>query len=151
MADFAGRFFSEFPSGKVIGLERDVEATTRSFLKVKGSGPGSLNHWVAPANGIWGTSSGDPMYPNYPIPAGAAQDPDAAKAVLIRQYVSEYNERMRAAAAQFGPRMLIVRTEEMSTPEAVKRMSEFVGCELTAPAPQNVGGTDDSDKTELTF
>jgi hypothetical protein len=145
------RFFAAFPTGKVIGMERDVEATTKSFMRIKGSGANTTNHWVPPGNGIWLTSAGDPVYPTYPVPEGAAQNPDAAKTALIRRYVSEYNEKMRAAASEFGERMLIVRTEEMSTPEAVARMSQFVGYQIKMPAALNVGTTDDSDKKELTF
>jgi hypothetical protein len=146
------RFFAEFPQAKVIGLYRDTAACVQSFMKIKGSGRGSLNHWAAPGNGIWTTSPGDPMYPSYAVPTALVNNPDAAKAVLIERYVTEYNQKLHEAAAKYGQRMLLLRTEELGEPATIARLSAFLGVSLSMPpAAMNVGGTTDSDKLEMTF
>jgi hypothetical protein len=146
------RFFAEFPQGKVIGLYRDTSGCVKSFMKVKGSGRGSLNHWATHGNGIWTTSPGDPLYPSYAVPTRLVDDPDAAKAALIERYVVEYNQALEQAAKTYGQRMLLVRTEDLSDSQTIARIADFLGVTLAMPKTSlNVGGTADSDKLELTF
>ena len=87
-------FFQHFPNSRAVGLVRDTDDCVKSFMRVKGYGRGSLNHWVSHGNGIWVTSSWDPAYPSYPVPAYAQDAVDRAKLELIRRYVGEYNDQL---------------------------------------------------------
>jgi hypothetical protein len=120
-------FFARFPRGRVIGLWRDEEACARSFATVKGAGRGAVNHWAPVGNGIWRQTLWDPAYPTYPLAVGAAADPDGARLLAIRQYVSEYNARMRALAARHPDRMIIVETDRLGEPAVQERISDFAG------------------------
>ncbi|MGD9724118.1 MAG: sulfotransferase [Pirellulales bacterium] len=143
---------AEFPEVKVLGLERDTASCSRSFAKIKGTGPGTLNHWAAPGNGIWAPSPGDPLYPTYAVPTRLLADPDAAKLALIERYVDEYNQGMREAAARHPLRMRVLRTDDLNSAETWQRISDFLGQSIARPpVAMNVGGTADSDKLELTF
>jgi hypothetical protein len=142
-----GTFFDEFPAGQVIGLHRDTGACVKSFLRVKGSGRGSVNHWAPPENGIWATTLGDPSYPSYPIPSDLLANPDAAKAAQIERYVTEYNQTLALRAKAQPDRMLLLRTEELNDVATATRLGSFVGVSLAMPDTAfNVGSTADSDK-----
>ncbi len=144
--------FTEFPETKVVGLVRDADACVASFMRLKGSGRGTLNHWATPGNGIWGTSPGDPLYPSYAVPSVSVNDPDAGKAALIARYVNEYNDRMQALAAAHPDRITLVRTEELSNAETYARLSDFLGVPLSPPNKSlNVGGAADSDQRSMAF
>jgi hypothetical protein len=146
------RMFEEFPTAKAIGLVRDVQPCVRSFMKIKGSGRGSMNHWVAPGNGIWAASPFDASFPSYAAPQSSLSDPDAAKAAQIERYVREYNAALEQAARQKPDRILLVRTEELSRPETFERIGQFVGVTLPATSEVlNAGGTADSDKHDVLF
>jgi hypothetical protein len=146
------RLFGEFPGLKVIGLYRDVEPCVASFLRQKGLGKQTINHWATLGNGIWTTSPGDPWYPTYAVPNSLLADPDAAKRAMIWRYVTEYNQALQETAAAHHDRVLLVRTEELSDPQTAARMSQFLGFELRMPAKSlNVGDAKDSDKVDMTF
>ena len=140
-------FFDEFLAGQVIGLRRDTGACVKSFLHVKGSGRGSVNHWAPPENGIWTTTPGDPSYPSYRIPPDLLANPDAAKAAHIERYVTEYNHSLASLAKAHPDRLLLLRTEELNDSATITRLGSFVGVPLTMPKTAfNVGSTTDSDK-----
>jgi hypothetical protein len=120
-------FFQHFPNSRAVGLVRDIDECAKSFMRVKGYGRGSLNHWVSHGNGIWVTSSWDPAYPSYPVPAYAQDAVDRAKFDLIRRYIGEYNDRLAAAAQRLPDRVLLLRTEELNRPATQKRIFEFAG------------------------
>ncbi|HYM04696.1 MAG TPA: hypothetical protein VET85_17220, partial [Stellaceae bacterium] len=120
-------FFARFPTGKIIGLHRDTEACARSFLDRKALGRGSINHWAPPRNGIWRGNIWDPVYPTYPQPAGAEEDPDAAKLDAIRRYVREYNASLAELAAHRPQSVMLVRTEELGESAAQQRIFAFIG------------------------
>jgi hypothetical protein len=137
----------EFPAGQVVALHRDNDACVKSFLHIKGRGPGTINHWAPPENGIWATTLGDTTYPSYPIPAALVADPDGAKAAMIGRYVADYNTTLLSLSAAYPDRLLLVRTEDMSDSGTMTRLSNFVGAPLAmSDAKLNVGGTADSDK-----
>ena len=138
------RLTSAFPTCKVVGLWRDTEGCARSFAKIKGSGRGSINHWVAGGNDIWQSALWDPTYPHYPVPAGADADPDAARHNLTRRYVDEYNAAMFARAERAPERTMLVQTEEMAQASVQARMFEFLGLPGNAVSLRlNVGTTSD--------
>jgi hypothetical protein len=146
------RFFDEFPAGKVVALRRDTASCVRSFLHIKGRGRGSANHWAPPENGIWQPQMGDMSYPSYPLPPGAAADPDAAKAAMIERYVVEYNQTLAALADRYPQRTLSLDTQSLSTPETARRLTAYLGVPVSmATASLNVGHTADSDLRRLLF
>ena len=119
--------FATFPDSKVIGLYRDLEPCVRSFMRLKGSGHGSENHWVPPDNGIWQSSDWDAVYPTYPVPDFARVNPDHAKADVIRRYVSEYNRSLNSLADRFHGRVILIQTERLGRASEQQRMFHFVG------------------------
>jgi hypothetical protein len=121
------RFLSEFPNGRVIGLHRAIEPCIRSFAKVKGSGFGSLNHWVSPNNGIWANGLWDPTYPTFPMPETSRRTPDEARAAVIRRYVLAYNAGLQSLAIDYPRQILLVATEQLSESRIQERMFAFLG------------------------
>jgi hypothetical protein len=146
------RFFSEIPAGKVIGLCREVEPSVQSFMRIKGTGQGSINHWAPPGNNLWSATLFDPTYPSYRLEPSMMSELDAAKASLIRRYVAEYNETLVSLAQAQPDRMLLVRTEEMNDPAAARRISDFLGVQVAIPSVHlNVNNTEDSDNAIYRF
>jgi hypothetical protein len=142
------RFFTEFPNGRAIGLHRDAETCAQSFMRVKGQGRGSFNHWVAPGNGIWCTNYWDPTYPTYPLPENADADPDAAKAQLIVRYVEEYNNALFALRERLPEKVMLIRTEELALPTVQEKMFDFIGRRGSVPPlVLNAGTVDDGART----
>jgi hypothetical protein len=138
--------FARFPGAALIGLYRDAESCARSFLQIKGAGPGSLNHWAPPGNGLWRPSLWDPVYPGYRVPEGAARDPDAAKLAMIRRYVDDYNQRLRTLAERWPARVLLVATESLGAGATQRQIFEFLGLAATpSTAALNVATVADGD------
>jgi hypothetical protein len=138
-------FFAEFPETKVIGTFRAIESCAGSFLRIKGTGRGSHNHWVPHGNGIWEAALWDQVYPTYPVPEHAALDPDRTKFELIARYVQEYNDAMHALAQRFPARVMLVHTESLDENSEQKAIFDFVGLRGTVASTRrlNVGTTDD--------
>jgi hypothetical protein len=134
-------FSREFPSMKVIGLYRDQEAIVRSLASFPARR--ECGH-AAPHNGLWNSTRWSATNPGYDVPAGARDNPDEAKVAIIRRYVAEYNERVRAMAAREPRRFLLLRTEELDDLAARQKIEAFVGLPVTkAPIRLNVGSADD--------
>jgi hypothetical protein len=137
-------FFAAFPEARVIGTFRAVEGCAASFMRIKGSGRGSYNHWVPYDNGIWAAARWDPAYPTYPAPENAARDPDGVKRELIARYVREYNEAMQALAQRFPHKVMLVHTESLDDKAVQKAIFAFAGLPGTVATTRlNVGTTDD--------
>jgi hypothetical protein len=138
------RFLAEFPEARVIGTFRALESCAASFMRIKGSGRGSYNHWVSYGNGIWAAARWDPAYPTYPVPEHATLDPDSAKLELIARYVQEYNDAMHALAQRFPAKVMLVRTETLDDKAVQNAIFDFVGLRGTVTRTHlNVGTTDD--------
>jgi hypothetical protein len=120
-------FFQHFPNSRAVGLVRDTDECAKSFMRVKGYGRGSLNHWVPRGNSLWVTSSWDPVYPSYPVPAYAQDNVDRAKFDLIRRYVVDYNDQLAAVAQRLPHRVLLLNTKELNRPATQQRIFEFAG------------------------
>jgi len=116
-----------FPEMRCIALVRNTEDCAKSFLRIKGSGSGGLNHWAPAENGIWTPNLWDPTYPTYPVPANARTSPGAAKADMIKCYIGDYNTRLRASAAAEPERWLMVGTETLSNKETQQSIFDFLG------------------------
>jgi hypothetical protein len=138
------RFFAEFPEARVVGTYRAVESCAGSFMRIKGSGRGSYNHWVPYGNGIWAAARWDPAYPTYPVPEHAAFDPDGAKLELITRYVREYNDAMHRLAQRLPAKVMLVHTENLDDAAVQNAIFDFVELHGTvARTHLNVGTTDD--------
>jgi hypothetical protein len=82
--------------------------------------------------------------PHYPVPADAAGDPRTAKQAMIRRYVTDYNAMISDLSARRDCDLLILRTEELSSPSTIERISTFVGMQVSGTTPHfNAGGTND--------
>jgi hypothetical protein len=121
------QFLCQFTRGKIIGLHREVEACARSFARIKGSGPGTINHWAPLGNGIWRANLWDPAYPQYALPSSAENEPDQAKLAAIRRYVADYNQRMTALADGSSGRVILVMTDRLADPAVQQDIFAFVG------------------------
>jgi hypothetical protein len=116
-----------FPDLRFVGLIRDPDATTRSFLAIKGIGPGSFNHWVAADDGPWRASVWDHTYPDYPHPPLIGPADGSVKAALIGRYVREYHASLAALQRRWPDRALLLRTEDLSSARAQRRLYTFIG------------------------
>lgn len=121
------QFLCDFPDGKIIGLCREPEACVESFMRIKGNGRGSINHWAPAENRIWVKHFYDPTYPTYALPDNSDKDPDAAKRELLRSYVREYNARLAALHDRMPKKVMLIRTEELNEPMQQQKIFDFVG------------------------
>jgi hypothetical protein len=125
------------PSTKVIGVYRETEACVRSFRSIMRR---SWNPYAHPHNGIWQTYHGDPLRPHYELPENTRKDPNGARDIMIRQYVTDYNNRLKFLAERTPERMLLLRTEDLSEPSTRREISAFLGFHITeVPIHLNVG------------
>jgi hypothetical protein len=135
---------ARLPSSRVIGITRDVEGCARSFLRIKGTGIGSCNHWAPYGNGVWSAERWDPTYPTYAVPEQAYADPDGAKRHLVTRYVREYNAGVRAAALRWPTKFMVLNTEDLSDPTAQRALYDFVGADGAIKSVRlNIGTTKD--------
>jgi hypothetical protein len=145
-------FFVHFPDAKAVGMYRDLESCTRSFMTIKGFGRGSFNHWVPNGNGIWAAARWDPTYPTYTAPEDSVRDPDGSKFELIERYVREYNKRLHTLASCWPEKIMLVRIEvlnDAAVQEAIFNFAGVSGC--LAKAVLNVGTTVDGRKLDFKF
>ncbi len=119
--------FDCFPDSKVIGMVRDVDECTRSFMRIRGYGWGSWNHWVPYGNGIWISHLWDPTYPTYSVPSYSWINPDRAKYEMIARYVREYNDQLASLETRMPKQVMLVRTDELRDPGIQKRIFDFAG------------------------
>ncbi len=144
--------FAVFPDAKAVGLCRNLQPSVRSFMKIKGTGPNSVNHWAAPDNGIWCPTNWDSAYPTYPVPDYALFDPDRAKADVIRQYVHDYNRVLESLAARFPGRVMLVQTEKLGRTAVQQRLFNFIGhAGCSTKVHLNVGTADDGTSLDYKF
>jgi len=146
------RVFANFPDARAVGLRRNLQPCVRSFMSQKGSGRDSVNHWVAPGNGIWSSTVWDAAYPTYPRPDDSQAEPDRAKADLIGRYVMDYNRGMEALAKHFPGRVMLIQTEKLERISVQQRFFEFVGLPgRPIKAHLNEGTTSDGQSLEYRF
>lgn len=150
----------EFDRMKLIALMRDPDACARSFLERKGTGRNAINHWVDHDGTFWKSALWDRFYPSYEPgrfglgePEGVSQaELPSRQHALVKTYVEDYNEGLTRAKDRFGERLLLLRTEELSEPEAQDRVKAFLGMEsLNLQEVSNRGSLKDGDSQELRF
>ena len=149
-----------FPDVKLIGLQREPESCTESFLKLKGAGAGSINHWVKHDGLFWKQALWDALYPDYD-PNQILQrpldfeDPAAVRDLqmkLIRCYVEAYHVALEALEERFGENLLIVRTENLSDRQCQREIADFIGIDdVGSGAVYNRDTTEDGMDQALRF
>jgi hypothetical protein len=71
---------------------------------------------------------------------------------MIRRYVTDYNALISDLAARRECELMIARTEELSSPSTIERISSFIGMQLSGTPPHfNSGGTDDGASLSYRF
>jgi hypothetical protein len=120
--NLADRVIAQFPDAKLIGLARDRAACARSFIAVKGA----YNHWAAP-QAPWRSSSWDPAYPSYALPAVA--DAEEARRLLILAYIDEYAGKLDALARRHPDSCLLLQMGALSVPAMQTRLFRHLGME----------------------
>jgi hypothetical protein len=144
--------FAQLPDAKAVGTFRNVEKCAASHMEIVGFGSGSYNPWAPYRNGIWVHSVWDPTCPTFALPDHSERDPDSVKLKMIERYVREYNEALHAHAAKRPDKVLLVRTEDLSTAAAQKSIFEFAGVSGRAVnAQMNVSTVVDGRKLDYRF
>jgi len=128
-----GVYLERFPDGKVVGLYRDTESCVNSFLSMKGTEPGTLNHWAAPDDRRWLLNIWDPCYPSYVAPPQYEGDTLKAKGTQIQWYVEAYNRQLRELARARPDRILLLGTESLGQSQAAADLSAFVNIRVSIP------------------
>jgi len=126
-------FLERFPEGKIVGLHRDTESCVSSFLKMKGTGPGTLNHWATLDDKRWLHNTWDPCYPSYAAPPQYAGDTLRAKGTQIQWYVESYNRRLYELALSHPDRVLLVSTDMLGQPQVADDLSALVNVRVSMP------------------
>jgi hypothetical protein len=145
-------FFEHFPDSRAVALVRDADDCAKSFMRIKGYGRGSMNHWVSHGSGIWVANVWDPAYPSYSVPSFAWDEPDRAKLDVIRRYVLEYNDQLAAVARRLPDRVLLLRTEELSRPATQKQIFDFISMQgRIAKLKLNVRDVSDGEHADFRF
>lgn len=156
----AGPMIEAFETVKLIALEREPEACARSFLKVKGVGRDSFNHWLDHDGSFWRPAVWDRLYPSYDparfgleAPQSASPEELAERQLrLVTAYVEDYNQALARLAETLGDKLLLLRTEALGERQAQDRILDFLG--VKAPyldAALNRGATADGDSQALKF
>ena len=137
------------PTTRAIGVYRETEACIRSWIKLSVA---SFNPFAIPHNGIWQSYRDYPCYPHYELPENARKNPDAARESLIRRYLTDYNNRLKALAERMPERILLLRTEELSAPSTLRAISQFLGLRIAeVPIHRNLGRMEDNFENDFWF
>lgn len=135
----ADEILASFEDVKLIGLMREPDACARSFLKIKGIGRNSINHWLDHDGTFWRPGLWDALYPSYDAARHglgspretAKEDLHVSQHRLVRMYVEDYNRSLLRMKDSLGERLLLVRTEEIGARAVQDEIFDFLG--LRAP------------------
>jgi hypothetical protein len=145
--------FQALPTAKAIGVYRETEACVQSWSKnlIKVAAP-RFNPWAMPHNGIWLAYRDDLGVPHFELPENARDNPDEARESMIRRYITDYNDRLKALAQRMPERMALLRTEELSEPSTLRQISQFLGLRITdVPIHRNLGRREDNVESGFWF
>jgi hypothetical protein len=99
-----------------------------------------VNHFVPAHNRIWSPDRWDPLYPHYDLPPDARADPARAKETLVRRYIVEYNQQLKALQAGMPERVLLLATEQLDSPATRAQIADFLQLEVGSQSiRRNVG------------
>lgn len=149
-----------FPDLRLVALMRDPDGCAESFLRVKGVGPGSINHWADHDGRYWKPALWDTLYPSYDVTDFAAappdfEDPNAVRRLqfdMVRRYAADYNAALLAWKEALEDKLLVVPTDSLSDRECQRKIYDFIGIEGEFfEAVRNRGTTDDDRDQALKF
>jgi hypothetical protein len=131
----------------VIFLHRNVTDTVESFIRIKGAGRNSINHWTDHHGDYWTKHYWDKCYPDVVTfsEIGSCRSDfcmGMAKQVCIAKYVELYNdEAQRYVENEQG---ISLALETLFANESGERVFEFFDCEFDwRPMHLNKGGVQD--------
>lgn len=131
----AEQVMNAFPGTRLIGLRREMVDNVESFMRIKGRGTGSLNHWVPPGDGPWKHTHWDLAYPTYRVLMPPETSPVAFKRALISRYVTEYNAALEGMALRWPNEVMLVRTETLNDAAVQESIFGFVGVGMGKVGP----------------
>ena len=111
------RLLSLYPSCKIVALQRTKSETIQSFVNIKKTKHGTINHWSSNdmnrIPNIW-----DECYPGYEIT-------DIEE--CLTRYWEDYYTEVQALQEKFSDSVHIVSTEQFTDPEIQRQLLEFCG------------------------
>jgi len=111
------QLLSLYPSCKIVALQREKTETIESFVNIKKTKHGTINHWSSSdANRI--PNMWDECYPTYAIPHIEE---------CLARYWEDYYTEVQDLKEKFASSVLIVRTEQLADPETQRQLLEFCG------------------------
>jgi hypothetical protein len=149
-----------FQDVRFIALVRDPGDCAASFLKVKGVGPGSINHWTKHDGLFWKPAVWDRLYPSYDVNDFSVapidfQNEEAVRTLqieMVKKYVSDYNAAIMALKNSLEDQLLVVRTEDLSDKQVQDRIYKFIGVKgAFFQEVRNQGTTEDGISQALRF
>jgi hypothetical protein len=140
------------PRLKIVGSIREVDECAKSFMRIKGYGPKSTNHWVKYGIGPWPSHPWDPTYPSYDTPHLTKRNIDQVKYELICRYIREYNERLQTLACRSPHQVKLVSTWQLNDFGVQDQIFRFLGSRGPSVAIKlNVHSVADGTKDEFRF
>jgi len=132
----------------VIFLYRKHEDTLKSFIKIKGTGPGSINHWINHNGDYWAKNYWDKCYPNmFDFNNIGSCRSDFCMAIAKEYCVSKYltmynNEAQKHVEDENG---ISLTLETLFANKSKKKLFEFLDCKFEwCPWHLNMGGAQHS-------
>ena len=111
------KLLSLYPNCKIVALQRSKSKTIQSFVNIKKTKHGSINHWSSNdssrVQNAW-----DECYPTYPI---------TKVDECLDAYWEDYYARVHALHEKFPTSIHIVNTERLAEPEIQEKLLEFCG------------------------
>lgn len=134
----------------VIFLHRNQPDTVRSFLAIKGTGRGSINHWTNHAGDYWTKNYWDECYPDVVDFSDIGESRNDVYMLkvqedCIHQYVESYNGKAKNyVEANKGLRLNL---ETLFTNESKEQLFKSLDCEFEWQQQHlNVGGVQHSEQ-----
>jgi glycosyltransferase involved in cell wall biosynthesis len=117
----------------VISLQRDYANTVNSFLKIKGMGLGTINHWTNHDGHYWTRHYWDECYPDVIDFSDIGESLSNAQIMSIqRDCVYKYVESYNAEAKEYVENHdgILFNLDNLFTDESKGRLYKFLGCEF---------------------
>ena len=111
---YVERILAKFPRAKFVCLQRDREATVRSFMKKTRD----RNHWIRHDGRVWRRDGWDPCFPKYVT---------TSKEAALRAYWDEYYRIARDLQSRFPASFRIFPTEALNRRAGQAEILDFVG------------------------
>lgn len=112
------RLLVQFPNIRVICMQRERQATIRSFNNIKGKGKGSANHWISHDGEYWTRTPWDECYPKYDV---------RTRDLALGLYWDEYYAAAINLAHEYPSNIAIFDISLLGTISGQERILEFCG------------------------